>query len=359
MSLFELENASRLRHGVWIVATALLAALISAPWWADDNDLRSVAEFAYLVAIAQMWNLLAGYGGLISVGQQVFIGIGGYTLLILSLNAGISPFLCIPIAGVVSAFFAVPIAGVVFRLQGPYFAIGTWVVADGFRLALDNVSAIGGGSGKSLTSALMSIPSWQREATTYWIALGLGVGLTLVVYLLLRSRLGLAMTAVRDSVRASESLGVKVGRTKLLVYVASALGLGMAGALMYLIKLRVSPDSAFSMDWTVLMIFIVVIGGLGTMEGPIVGTAVFFLLRTMLADYGPWYLVILGSVAVVVMLKARRGLWGWVADRFDFHLFPTRRWIRLDSRSSGFAETPQSNVSGVAARSQSALARAR
>ncbi|RBP02205.1 amino acid/amide ABC transporter membrane protein 2 (HAAT family) [Roseiarcus fermentans] len=342
MSLLELENASRLQHGVWIAAAALLAVLILAPWWADDSDLRSIAEFAYLVAIAQMWNLLAGYGGLISVGQQVFIGIGGYTLLILSLDAGISPFLCIPVAGVVSALFAVPIAAVVFRLQGPYFAIGTWVVADVFRLALDNVPAIGGGSGKSLTSALMSIPGWQREATTYWIALGLGVGLTIGVYLILRSRLGLAMTAVRDSVPASESLGVRVGRTKLLIYVASALGLGMAGALIYLTKLRVSPDAAFSMDWTVLMIFIVVIGGIGTVEGPIVGTAVFFFLRAMLADFGPWYLVILGSVAVVVMLKARRGIWGWVAGRFNFHVFPTRRRIRVNSLRSGFAEMPPS-----------------
>jgi branched-chain amino acid transport system permease protein len=329
---FKVGSATRLSRGAWIAAAVLLVVLVLAPWWAEDSDMRSIAEFAYLVAIAQMWNLLAGYGGLISVGQHAFIGIGGYVLLILSLNAGISPFLCVPIAGAFAAVMAVPFAAVVFRLRGPYFAIGTWVVADVVRLVLDGIPAIGGGSGKSLTSALMAIPSWQREATTYWIALGLGFGLTLGVYVLLRSRLGLALTAIRDSGPASESLGVKVAQVKLLVYVASAGGLGLAGALIYLTKLRISPDSAFSVDWTVLMIFIVVIGGIGTIEGPIVGTAVFFLLRGLLADYGPWYLVVLGSVAVLVMFKARSGVWGWLATRFDPQLFPTRRRITIEDQ---------------------------
>jgi branched-chain amino acid transport system permease protein len=329
-----------LSRGAWIASAVLLLVLVLAPWWAEDSDLRSIAEFAYLVAIAQMWNLLAGYGGLISIGQHAFIGIGGYVLLILSLNAGISPFLCVPIAGVVAAVMAVPFAGVVFRLRGPYFAIGTWAVADVLRLILDDIPAIGGGSGKSLTSALMAIPSWEREATTYWIALCLGFGLTIGVYVLLRSRLGLALRAIRDSAPASESLGVKVARVKLLVYVASAGGLGLAGALIYLTKLRISPDAAFSVDWTVLMIFIVVIGGIGTIEGPIVGTAVFFLLRGLLADYGPWYLVVLGSVAVLVMFKARSGVWGWLATRFDLQLFPTRRRITIEDQPPTAATTP-------------------
>lgn len=327
-------SATRLSRAVWVAVAVLAVALALAPWWADDSDMVTIAEFAYFVAIAQMWNLLAGYGGMISVGQHAFIGIGGYVLLILSLNAGVSPFLCVPIAGVVAALLAIPVAGVVFRLRGPYFAIGTWAVADVFRLALDDVSAIGGGSGKSLTSALMSYPSGLRESLTYWIALALGFGATLGVYLLLRSRLGLALTAIRDSAPASESLGVGVGRVKLAVYVASAAGLGVAGALIYLTKLRISPDSAFSVDWTVLMIFIVVIGGVGTIEGPIVGTALFFLLRNLLADYGPWYLVILGSVAVLVMFKAPRGLWGWLAHRYDVQLFPTRLRLREDARAA-------------------------
>lgn len=331
---FAVIRSTRLSRATWLAGTAALAALAAAPWWAEPSILRSIGQFAYLVAIAQMWNLLAGYGGLISVGQHAFIGIGGYTMLALSLNAGVSPFACVPLAGIAAAAIAVPVAVLMFRLTGPYFAIGTWVVADVFRLVLANMPSIGGGSGRSLTSALIGIPAWQREAATYWIALALGVGLTLALYFFLRSRHGLALTAIRDNVAASESLGVKVVPLKLMVFVASAAGLGMAGALIYVTKLRISPDAAFSVDWTALMIFIVVIGGIGTIEGPIVGTAIYYLMRSALADFGPWYMVVLGATAILVMRKARRGVWPLLAERFDLHLFPVRRRLALEPRAA-------------------------
>jgi branched-chain amino acid transport system permease protein len=146
----------------------------------------------------------------------------------------------------------------------------------------------------------------------------------------LRSRQGLALTAMRDSETAAASIGVNKDRTKLAVYVIAALATGMAGALIYLEKLRISPDAAFSVgDWTVNVIFIVVIGGIGSIEGPFLGALVFFGLRYLLADYGAWYMILLGAVAVVIMLRAPRGLWGLLADRFDIHLFPVRRRVRL------------------------------
>jgi branched-chain amino acid transport system permease protein len=107
------------------------------------------------------------------------------------------------------------------------------------------------------------------------------------------------------------------------------------GALIFLQKLRISPDAAFSVnDWTAFVIFIVVIGGLGTIEGPIIGTLIFFALRELLADLGSWYLMILGLVAVAVMLRARQGVWGLLAQRFDLHLFPVQRRVRLDSATT-------------------------
>ena len=142
----------------------------------------------------------------------------------------------------------------------------------------------------------------------------------------------MALTAIRDSEPASGSVGVDTYRTKLLIYVAACFGTGIVGALIFLQKLRISPDAAFAVqDWTAFVIFITVIGGIGTIEGPIVGTLVFFALREFLADLGSWYLVLLGAVAIVIMLKAPRGLWGLLADRFDLHLFPVRRRLRLDS----------------------------
>ena len=146
------------------------------------------------------------------------------------------------------------------------------------------------------------------------------------IVLLLRSRYGLALTAIRDNELAARSNGVDVVRTKLVVYVLTALGTAMVGALIFLQKLRISPDTAFSVnDWTAFVIFITVIGGIGRVEGPIIGTLIFFLLRQTLADLGSLYLLTLGIIAILVMLKAPKGLWGLLADRFGWQLFPLAR----------------------------------
>ncbi|MBI3628138.1 MAG: branched-chain amino acid ABC transporter permease, partial [Candidatus Rokubacteria bacterium] len=150
---------------------------------------------------------------------------------------------------------------------------------------------------------------------TYWLALVIGAGAILHSYLHLRSRFGLALTAIRDSEPASESLGIDVFRTKLAVYVLASFGAGLTGALIYLNLLRICPDAVFTVNWTAFMIFIVVIGVIGTIEGPIVGTLVFFLLREFLAEYGSWYLILLELVAVAVVLRYPQGLWGLIADR--------------------------------------------
>jgi branched-chain amino acid transport system permease protein len=315
-------NASRAAAAVAVVA---LAALISAPWWASSATLLLVGEFAVYLALASLWNLLAGYSGLVSVGQQAFVGLGGYTLFAVALAFGINPLFAIPVAGLVCAALAVPVAALVFRLNGAYFAIGTWVVAEIFRLSAAQVTSLGGGSGTSLPVAVMKTLGGKsaREATIYWAAIALGAACVALVYGLLRSRIGLALTAIRDSEVASASLGVPIARVKYGVYIAVAAMSGMIGALIFLQKLRISPDAAFSVnDWTAFVIFIVVIGGIGTIEGPILGTVIYFLMREFLADYGSIYLLFLGALAIGVMLVAPKGLWGYLAGRYGLSLFP-------------------------------------
>jgi len=322
------QQAGRALRLFWLCGLLLLLVIAAGPWWADSGLLRLVGEFAYMLALAQMWNLLAGYGGLVSIGQQAFVGIGGYTLLVFSMDLQGSPFLGVLVGGVAAAAAALLVAPVLFRLRDAYFAIGTWVVAEVFRLLVSNVPAVGGGSGKSLTSALIGYPPQYREAMTFWIALALGVGATLGAYLFLRSRPGLGLTAIRDSEVASESLGVRVRALKLMVFVASAFGCGLTGALIYLTNLRIAPDSAFGIDWSAAMIFIVVIGGIGTLEGPIIGTVIYLLLRNLLGDYGAWYMIALGAAAIATMLKAPSGIWGIVVKRFDLRVFPIQRRLR-------------------------------
>jgi branched-chain amino acid transport system permease protein len=288
--------------------------------------------FTYL-ALASLWNLLAGFTGLVSVGQQAYVGFGGYMLFAFTIFAGLNPLLAIPIAGVLAAIAAIPVGALIFRLSGAYFAIGTWVVAEVFRLVFAQIGTFGGGSGLSLpTYVVKGLASSRdmREAIIYWTALALVLVVLGFVYGMLRTRQGLALTAIRDSERASESLGVNIWRTKFIVYVLAAGATSMMGALIFIQKLRISPDAAFSVnDWTAYVIFITVIGGIGTIEGPIIGVVVFFLLRETLADLGSIYLMILGLVAIIIMLRAPRGIWGFVRDRFGIELFPIRRRVEI------------------------------
>jgi branched-chain amino acid transport system permease protein len=306
---------------------ALVAVLASFPFWAGSDAMRLVVEFACLLAMAQMWNLLAGYGGLVSIGQQAFIGIGAYALFVFANGLGVNPFLCVPLGGLVAAALAIPTSRVLFRLSGGYFAVASWVVAEVYRLLVANVSALGGGSGESLT-AMIGIPKDAREAITLWLAVALLVATTGGVYWLLRTRLGLALTAIRDNDVAAESQGVDVARTKLIVYVLAAFGTGCAGALYFLSALRISPDAAFGMSWIPLLFFTVIIGGIGTLEGPILGTLLYFTLRQTLSDYGAWYLIGLGLLAIVVMIRFPRGLWGELSARLGWQLFPVQRILR-------------------------------
>jgi len=297
------------------------------------DDLRLLSEIYAYVALASLWNLLAGYAGLVSVGQQAFVGLGGYVLFASTIIGGLHPLVAVPLAGAVAAVVALPTAGLLFRLRGHYFAIGTWVVAEVFRLIASQISTLGGGSGISLPSgiviAMASTRQW-REFLMYWVALALVAVVLGAIVLLLRSRYGLALTAIRDNELAARSNGVDVVSTKLVVYVLTAFGTAMVGALIFLQKLRISPDTAFSInDWTAFVIFITVIGGIGRVEGPIIGTLVFFLLRQTLADLGSLYLLMLGAVAIAVMLVAPKGIWGLFAERFGWQLLPLQRRLRL------------------------------
>jgi branched-chain amino acid transport system permease protein len=310
------------------VSGVLVAIAASMPFWAESSWLREFVEIACYFIFAMMWNLLAGYGGMVSIGQQAFFGFGGYVMLMLGNFAGVNPFVAIPLAALATGLVAVPVSRVAFRLQGGYFAIGTWVISEVFRLGFANATFVGGGSGTSLT-ALRGIDKATRESVTFWTALACVVASVALVYLFLRSKQGLALLAIRDNEVAAESQGVAVQRMKLAVYVVAALGAGLAGALYFVGNLRISPDAAFSVNWTAFAIFMVVIGGIGRIEGPIVGALIFWALNKLFSDYGTWYLLGLGLLAIVVTIFFKQGLWGWAQQRWGWTLFPTARHLKV------------------------------
>jgi branched-chain amino acid transport system permease protein len=334
MKAVRVEYASRSgRAGIWLMLLAV-AALAAAPAWGGRDDLRLLSEIYAYVGLASLWNLLVGYAGLVSVGQQAYVGLGAYLLFALTLRAGMPPLLAIPAAGLMAAAIAMPVAGLLFRLRGHYFAIGTWIVAEVFRLLASQVAVLGGGSGLSLPAGIvtsMAATRQAREFLIYWVALALVLAVLSLIVWLLRSRYGLALKAIRDNELAARSNGIDVTRIKAVVYVITAFGTAMLGALIFLQKLRISPDAAFSVnDWTAFVIFMTVIGGIGRIEGPIIGAVVFFVLRQTLADLGTLYLLLLGAVAIVVMLWAPKGIWGLIVDRFGWQVFPLERRVVPD-----------------------------
>ena len=303
--------------------------LFSFPWWVDGAKLRLFGELYSYLALAILWNLLAGYGGLMSVGQQSFVGVGAYAFFIATTFMGLHPFVAIPLSFLAALAVAAVFAPLLFRLEGAYFAIGTWVAAETISLVFGMIPATGSGAGMSLpVNVVRSIAASrpEREAVVYWLLLAVSMGTLAGAYALLRSRAGLALMAIRDNGLAAASLGIDIWRTKFAIYLSVSAVTGVVGAIIFLQKLRISPDAAFSLnDWTVVVIFIVVIGGIGRMEGAIVGTLVFFVIRETLADFGPVYLIVLGVIAILVMAFSRQGIWGLVENRLGYSLLPTGR----------------------------------
>lgn len=335
-----LTSRGRLARNPAVIAGAVVLILALLPFFAGRGLIQDMFFILTMLTLAQLWNLLAGYGGLVSIGQQAFVGVGAYALFGGVILGGMDPVAAIALSGAAALALAVPMAFFAFRLQGAYFAIGTWVLAEVARLSIAQWKMLGGGTGTSLPRDAMRemwAVGWIREVMdvkagaardilAYWLALVLAAAVIAGIYTLLRSRQGLALAAVRDNPSAARSVGVNTGRMNWLVFLTASFGTGLAGGLIYLQKARVSPDAAFSVtDWTAFVIFIVVIGGIGTLEGPILGVILFFALQALLADYGSWYLISLGALGIAVMLFAPKGLWGLIHTRTGWALFPTRR----------------------------------
>lgn len=340
----EYKVGTRTRALSFALAFALMLIVIGfvAPAFVSRTVIQNLFFILTMLTLAQYWNLLAGFGGLVSIGQQAFVGIGAYALFAGVIIMGLNPLSALLLGGVAALVLAVPFAFFAFRLNGAYFAIGTWVLAEIIRLVIAQWQTLGGGTGISLPrSTTANLPfgdiigelfgvraAAARDILTYWLALILAVATIAGIYWLLRTKRGLALAAVRDNPQAARSVGVDAGGIKWFVFLTAAFGTGLTGALMYLQKARISPDAAFSVnDWTAYIIFIVVIGGIGTIEGPIVGVLIYFLLQSLLAEFGTWYLIVLGLLGICVMLFAPRGLWGLFSDRTGIQLFPIRRHL--------------------------------
>ena len=321
---------------VGAVSGFVFLILAFGPLLLDQNSTAALTKLFYLITLATMWNLLAGYAGMVSVGQQAYIGLGAYGIFVFN-DLGLTPYISALVASVVIGLIALPISFLAFRLRGGYFAIGTWVIAEAIRLVVVRFESLGAGRGRSIAN-YTDDPALRTDET-YWLALGV-VALSLIAtFYLLRSRLGLGLQAIRDDEVAARAMGVSVQRSKRIVFVMAAIGAAAAGGIITIQAIGVaSPNQIFSVSYSAFMIFMVLIGGIGTIEGPIVGALLYFALDFFFSQLGLWYLVVVGLMAILVTVFLPRGIWGEIQARFGINLFPVGHRVTL-----GPSEKPQAS----------------
>ncbi|CDX51467.1 Inner-membrane translocator [Mesorhizobium plurifarium] len=314
-----MRTMSRPSQWIAIVVIAALALLPFLPG-AVDAYYFSFLFFVFLYAVmAQSWNLVAGYGGQISLGSHAFFGLGAYTTAILwsgnylwgslyDSHPNIYYFdpVTMLLGGFVAALAAVLIGlPLLSKLHGDYFALGTLGFGEIVKVIFVNGGDFTGGAFGIVAPA----SSFDTLRPHYWVGLGLMVATALAIRALMRSRYGLALIAVRDDEMAASANGIDTLKVKVAAFAGSAFIAGVAGSLYTFYIFHVGPDSVFDLDWMLLPLMMTVVGGTGTLLGPILGAlvmyAVFDLARIVVPDYHP---VISGLTIILAMLFLPRGL---------------------------------------------------
>jgi branched-chain amino acid transport system permease protein len=295
---------------------------------------RLTTLFIYII-LAAMWNALAGYGGLVSVGQQVFFGLGAYILIRLS-NAGLPLYPALLLGVLIIGVVSLPIGELMLRLRGGEFAIGMWVLAELVHFLVNLDPLIQGETGTSLL-ALNAFTPQAARADTYWMGFFIMLALLAVLFVLLRGRVGGAIQAIRDDEIAAASVGVKVHAGKRVMFVLAALGAAAAGALWLATTISFQPHAYFGIQWTAYMLFMALVGGLGTFEGPIIGAVLFFVMEAVFGATGVTYLIGLGVVALGFALFLPRGIWGTLETRFGLRLMPVGYYLNMHATPAGEA----------------------
>ncbi len=300
----------RMPRPEYLVALGVGLALALVPLAVPGNiTVLNLGFFTFLyVAQGLAWNILGGYAGYISFGYGAFFGLGAYTTALLWL-AGWSPVLTYPVAGLVAAVFSLVVGAPTLRLVGPYFSIATIGVGEAMRILMLNLDRItGGASGLNLPTAVPS-KAWFYTASLLFAAI------TFAVAAWVRgSRFGLGLQALRLDQDAAESLGVQTTLYKNLAHILSAFIVGACGGLFATYFQYVHPDTVFSFTGSISLVLIALIGGLGTLWGPIVGAAVFYAVQDYLEiSYPTFHLLAYGVLLIFILLFEPKGLAGFAA----------------------------------------------
>ncbi len=297
-----MQPASRRSLALGLVALAALAAV--GPLLIANPYASRLAQLLFLnVVLASAWNLVGGFAGQISFGNASLFGVGAYATSMLWV-AGFHPFLTMPVAALLAAFYGVVWGWPCLRLRGPYFAIATIGVAEATRIVANHIEAAGGASG-------LTLPLEEDLGPVLLYAVGavLAVAAVLVSAAVRRSRLGLGLIALREDAQAAAASGVNVARQQVTVFAITAALTGLAGSYYALFTLYVVPEKVFGFDLSISLVLMVLVGGIGTVIGPVLGATIFLVLEQfVLASLADIHLAAFGALLIFIILWEPRGV---------------------------------------------------
>ena len=304
----------------WLKAAAaavLVAYLLAAPVFFYESFLRTLGGVLMFATMALAWNVIGGFAGYANFGNVVFFGLGGYTVAVLMAKAGWSFWLALPAAGAVAVVFAALLGLPILRLRGHYFAIATLGVAEGMREIVTNMPSItGGGAG-------ITIPAVGVEATTsypgnigfYYFFLVLTLAALGVEWVVAKSRFGYSLRAIHQDEDAAAAVGINTTRAKVAAFAICGLLTSFAGAIYAFQQVTIYPARLFSVEITVLTVVMTVIGGAGTIFGPLIGAVILqFLSEYLRQNFLDWHLFIFGAIVVLAVVFLPEGIVNFVRD---------------------------------------------
>ncbi|HYK41567.1 MAG TPA: branched-chain amino acid ABC transporter permease [Thermoanaerobaculia bacterium] len=294
------------------IAVAALLVLLAAPKIFPRGVVNDLWSVAFAIVLAASWNILGGFAGQVSIGYSAFLGIGAYTTALLSLK-GISPWLTLPLAAFLGAAFSVLIGLPTFRLRGPYFTIATIGVSEAVRVLASGVSFTGGSSG-------LRMPADSYDFVSNYVAIVLLAAAAVAISWVIRgSSLGQALAAVRQDIDAAEAVGIDSTRVKLRAHAISAAMVSIAGGLFAMNFQYIAPGSVFDFRLSLSIVLMPIVGGVGTIAGPILGAIIFSYMQIKLLSSPALrdsYLFIYGGLLMLIMIFEPKGLVGlWMRLR--------------------------------------------
>lgn len=298
-----LHSLSAWRRQLLLSALLLLLACV-APWVLNAYWLQFAYRSLQLLALATAWNVLAGYGGQVSLGTAAFVGLGAYAMALAINWLQLSWWLILPLSALVASAFAVLVSPGMFRMRGLYFTIGSLALSEALRILMVNSNLVGGTRGIIVNAPAPSF------AELYMMAVVVALVAHLTVQYLLARPTALALQAVRDDEDVARQMGVRSFRIKLLAFVISAAVMGLVGGMQAMKLGAIEPYGAFSLAWTIDTTAVVIIGGMGAAAGPVLGTLVYAVLSELLRDFPELHLALTGLFLLLVIRFAPHGLAG-------------------------------------------------